>query len=215
MVGYFGPLIKRFEQNEAVLDFISKPIDFDKLEAKINRIIRERELIRQLELQSVSDDLTGLYNRRFFYEFLEKEWLRSVRSHKPISIIFSDVDYFKLYNDYYGHQVGDECLEKLGKIFKYSIKRAMDIVARVGGEEFIVILPETDKEGAVCVAKSIQERLLAARIPHHKSSISTYVTLSMGIATIVPKNETQFENLVKLADDNLYKAKELGRNTIV
>lgn len=197
------------------VDYIAKPFRPQIAKVRIrNQLLLKKQRDMLISL-AIHDQLTNLYNRRYFFEFLEKEWYRGFRSKKPISIVFIDVDYFKKYNDCYGHQMGDECLEKISRILKESIRRPMDIAARYGGEEFILTLPETDIKGANFMAKSIQEKLHEEKIPHKDSDVDKFVTFSIGIATMIPNGKTQFEDLIKIADDNLYLAKKQGRNCIV
>ena len=162
-----------------------------------------------------SDGLTQVANRRYFDEILPTEWRRCMREKQPLSLILCDVDYFKLYNDYYGHQMGDDCLIQVAKAMSSTVKRPADLVARYGGEEFIVILPNTDEKGAINVAESIQKKIKTLQILHFKSKISQYVTLSFGIATVIPELEMKPKNLIQIADEALYTAKKLGRNRII
>ncbi|MGB3512567.1 MAG: diguanylate cyclase [Microcoleaceae cyanobacterium] len=162
-----------------------------------------------------SDGLTQVANRRYFDEILSKEWRRCMREKQPLSLILCDVDYFKFYNDYYGHQMGDDCLIKVAQAMSDTIRRPADIVARYGGEEFVVILPNTDKQGAINIAESIQEKVSELQIMHLKSKINQYITLSFGCATVVPDIKFTPKNLIHTADEALYTAKNLGRNRII
>ena len=167
----------------------------------------------QLENLATTDPLTRLPNRRAFQEYYNKEWARHVRSHAIMSLLMIDVDFFKPYNDNYGHNVGDECLVAIANVIKSSLHRPADRVARYGGEEFIVILPETASEGAKEVAERIHATLQERYIRHEYSSIKEYVTVSIGIATRYPKTGEDEKILVVMADRELYKAKAAGRNT--
>ncbi len=170
---------------------------------------------RQLEQLAILDGLTGLANRRYFDRVLYNEWQRLIREQKPLSLILCDIDYFKAYNDTYGHPEGDRCLQKVAQILKAAVKRPADLVTRYGGEEFALILPDTNAEGALVVAKFILKQVRKLRIPHQASEISNYVTLSVGTATKIPNSHLAVEHLVKMTDDALYQAKKQGRNQII
>jgi len=179
---------------------------------KIAVAIQHAELYRKVKSQASIDDLTGLANRRQFMTILNKEWQRLGREKKPLSLIMCDIDYFKSYNDTYGHPLGDETLKSIGQVLKMAAQRSSDLAARYGGEEFALVLPNTDQEGAVVVAERIRLEIENLKIPHQKSRISKYVTMSLGIATIIPQNTVDYTNLVKKADKALYQAKFQGRN---
>lgn len=170
------------------------------------------ELNKKLEILSNTDKLTNIPNRRYFDINLIQQWQLMSRIEKPISLILCDVDYFKLYNDTYGHQAGDKCLATVAQAISNSVKRPNDIVARYGGEEFVVLLPNTNNESAVKIAKQIQDSVSSLKIIHEKSSVSSIVTLSMGISTLLVNKENSYTTLIKKSDDLLYKAKEEGRN---
>lgn len=169
----------------------------------------------ELERLANLDGLTQVANRRRFDEYLCKEWKRAIREKQPLSLILFDVDYFKGYNDYYGHQRGDECLQQLAKAASYAVKRPADLVARYGGEEFAVILPNTEPNGGIKVAQLIRERIQQLKLLHAHSQVSEYVTLSLGVSTTVPRQDCSWENLIAAADKALYKAKTQGRDRIV
>lgn len=171
----------------------------------------------QLALQTLAtrDGLTGIANRRSFDERLSEEWLRAQRDHQPISLILADVDYFKPYNDRYGHQQGDECLRRVAGTLAASVFRPADLPARYGGEEFAVIMPNTDARGARAVAERIRHGLHAARLPHAASAITDHVTASLGVASLVPEAGRASDELVAAADAALYGAKHGGRDRIV
>ncbi|MEL7038015.1 MAG: diguanylate cyclase [Cyanobacteria bacterium J06592_8] len=161
------------------------------------------------------DGLTQIANRRSFDQAFDKEWKRCFREQQPLSVILGDVDCFKAYNDYYGHQQGDECLIQVAKAIAQAVKRPGDLVARYGGEEFIVILPNTDGNGAVQVAQIIQDKIRQLQIPHAESSISEYITISMGISSLIPNHLIASDTLISEADHALYQAKQQGRDRIV
>ena len=164
---------------------------------------------RQLASQ---DGLTGIANRRHFDRYLRQEWHRAIREHQHISLILCDVDCFKFYNDSYGHPAGDICLIKIAEAINQSIKRPADLVSRYGGEEFAVILPNTELAGAVQVAEKIQKQVRSLKIPHNTSIVDQYITLSMGIHSLSPPLESPAIDLLNATDQALYQAKQTGRN---
>ncbi len=154
------------------------------------------------------DSLTRIANRRRFDQCLIQEWQRGTRSQQPLSLIMGDVDYFKRYNDTYGHQAGDKCLQQVAQAIRGVLKRPADLVARYGGEEFAVILPETSERGALQVVKTISMEIQKLKIPHATSKVSEYVTLSLGIATMFPSQKVSPLTLISEADRVLYEAKK-------
>jgi len=160
------------------------------------------------------DGLTQVANRRRFDQYLHDEWRRMRRDHTPLALIMIDIDYFKAYNDHYGHQAGDDCLRQVAIVLTRAVKRPADLVARYGGEEFAVVLPNTDRDGAEQVAFNIQQQLRRCRIPHAASAIGPYVTVSQGVAARCPEPKDEAEDLLRQADGALYQAKHEGRNTI-
>jgi len=174
-----------------------------------NRIVK---LTDSLKKQSNIDGLTQIANRRFFDQTLHREWLRSRRLKSPLSLIMCDIDYFKLYNDTYGHQEGDKCLKKVAQALQDVAKRPTDLAARYGGEEFVIILPETPSEGATVVAEQVREAVESLKIQHSSSDIAEYVTISLGIATRTLTQVSAENELIENADKALYASKENGRN---
>jgi diguanylate cyclase (GGDEF)-like protein/PAS domain S-box-containing protein len=174
-----------------------------------------RRLIEQLQHLANIDGLTRVFNRRRFDEYLDREWGRLRREQKPLSLILCDVDHFKLYNDAYGHQAGDDCLRAIAKVLNLNAKRPADLVARYGGEEFGVILPDTDAEGALQVAEAIRREVLQLKIDHVGSCINDYVTVSLGVSAVVPTRRVSPNALVQLADAALYEAKNKGRDRVI
>jgi adenylate cyclase len=170
---------------------------------------------QQLKTLSAQDGLTKLANRRTFNEYLEKEWLRALRSHTPLSVILCDVDYFKLYNDTYGHPQGDECLRQVAKALTQCALRSSDLAARYGGEEFVLLLPNTDAQGALKVAELARSHIRALKLPHQNSKVSEFLTLSLGVCTTLPSVDVLSSSLVNTADLALYEAKQQGRNQAV
>ena len=177
----------------------------------------ENELTKanqQLENMANRDGLTGLFNRRYFNQVLQNEWLRLQRSGCPLSLILSDIDYFKKYNDHYGHVAGDACLKNVADAFKNSIQRVTDVAARYGGEEFAVILPDTDSDGTKVIAQSIKDAIKKKAIPHKASQVKDIVSMSFGIATVIPNDSLNCESFIEMADKVLYQSKENGRDMI-
>lgn len=168
-----------------------------------------------LEKLSSLDGLTGIANRRQFDKTLKKEWSRAIRNRSPISLVMLDIDYFKPYNDTYGHQGGDNCLKAVAETIKESEKRPADLAARYGGEEFAIILPETDEQGVRDLAQGILQRIRALKIPHKSSQVHEYLTVSIGTATAIPDRESHPSSMIKSADERLYHAKNTGRNRVV
>jgi diguanylate cyclase (GGDEF)-like protein len=184
--------------------------------------IQQAQLYQQLEAANqelhrlaTSDGLTHVANRRCFDECLEREWKRMMREHKPLSLILCDIDFFKPYNDTYGHQAGDDCLQQVANAIRMAVKRAGDLVARYGGEEFAVILPSTDTEGAMQVAQEIQLQIKTLNIAHANSAITNCVTISVGVGTTIPSKDSSPNMLIAITDKALYKAKAEGRDRII
>jgi diguanylate cyclase (GGDEF)-like protein/PAS domain S-box-containing protein len=182
--------------------------------------IQQSELYQQLqqanrELQHLAtrDKLTQLANRHYFDDYLHQEWNRLLQERSPLAIILCDIDYFKRYNDTYGHLAGDECLAKVAQAIGRAVKRPADLVARYGGEEFAIILPDTNHAGAVRVAQSIRAEIAALEIPHIASSVQPWITVSLGIASEYPTAAMSPQRIISKADRALYRAKDQGRNS--
>jgi len=178
-------------------------------------ISEQKRMEAELERLSYHDALTGVANRRHFDQNLNLEWRRLTRIDKPLSLIMCDIDFFKAYNDTYGHQEGDKCLKSVGNVLKGSGKRAGDLIARYGGEEFALLLPMTDAENTFKIAEKVQRDINSLKIPHKKSEVSSFVTLSFGLATLCSQTNTSPDHLVELADKALYQAKHEGRNRVI
>jgi diguanylate cyclase (GGDEF)-like protein len=174
--------------------------------------IEEQKLA--LEKLSLRDPLTGLWNRRQYNESIQTEWQRCLRHRHPISLIFIDVDYFKNYNDSYGHLAGDRCLYLIAQILDGSLGRSTDMAFRYGGEEFVILLPESAKEEALKTANMLLLEIEAEAIPHCQSLVKNCVTVSMGVSCTIPSPETSADQLIQDADTALYQAKENGRNQV-
>lgn len=173
---------------------------------------RLERLYKKLELLSFKDGLTNIANRRMFDVTLEKEWQRAQRKQTSLSLMMIDIDFFKQYNDFYGHQQGDECLKIIAKLLSKVSKRSMDLVSRYGGEEFVLLLPEIDIEKVVELAEKCLSIIREAKIPHENSKIADIVTVSAGVCTIIPTIDSPSSRLIVCADELLYKSKKAGRN---
>lgn len=181
----------------------------------IEDITERKKAEDQLKLFASMDGLTCIANRCHFDNTLDLEWRRAMRSSKPLSLIMIDVDYFKNYNDVYGHLAGDSCLQKIAHTIRDSLRRAGNFVARYGGEEFTVILPDTNAEGAYLFAESLREKIENQNIEHKDSRAGKNVTVSLGVSTAVPEKDSTQDELISQADRALYKAKQGGRNRVV
>lgn len=168
----------------------------------------------QASRMSIVDEVTEIYNRRYFDMVLEEEWKRSMREYTPISLLMLDIDYFKPYNDTYGHQKGDECLHEIAAIMSQQLKRASDFSARYGGEEFAIVLPNTSAEHARLLAERIRRAVEDARIKAGVDTISPWLTVSIGVATATAEFEQSSSTLIKAADNCLYQSKREGRNRV-
>lgn len=173
-----------------------------------------REQARQMRAFSHIDGLTGVANRRRYDEYLEDEFRRARRNGKRLSLIMIDIDYFKLYNDSYGHQAGDACLTQIAETLSGALHRPGDLLARYGGEEFVVGLPCTDQEGAYQIAEAMRAQVESLAIPHKASKEYGHVTISLGVATMLPSHSVELDELQAAADKALYRAKREGRNRV-
>lgn len=217
-------------------DYVTKPVHWAVLRQRVRRVLQTRwamvELHRQIEraqlltekleaanceLQRLAsvDSLTQIANRRCFDEYFHGAWIRLAQEQLPLSLILCDIDFFKAYNDTYGHQAGDECLRQVADSIRQAAKRPDDLVARYGGEEFALILPNTDLEAAVRVAEAIRGEVRVLSIAHAGSKVSKFVTLSSGVASVIPSWTSSKEQLIANADTALYKAKLEGRDRVV
>lgn len=203
-------------------DYITKPINWAVLRQRVRRLIQQSRLYQQLEIANSQlqrlatiDGLTQLANRRRFEEYIRQEWRLCMREKHPLSLILCDIDYFKPYNDNYGHQAGDSCLQQVAAAISIETKRPADLVARYGGEELVVVLPDTDALGAMIVAQRIRSNIKKLQIEHKASSVSHYITLSLGVASMIPQLNTLPSDLIEAADQALYEAKKQGRDRAV
>jgi diguanylate cyclase (GGDEF)-like protein len=193
------------------VDFISKPINTTIVRARVRTHLTlklQSDLLRSMALM---DGLTGVANRRKFDEDILAAWRLCFREQKPLSLIMVDVDYFKRYNDRYGHQAGDGCLKSVAQALSETVRRPYDLVARYGGEEFACVLPNTVLSGAVEIAERMQERVRTLGIEHSASDVDRVVTISLGVATLTPTRDLEFQALIEAADKQLYEAKTAGR----
>ncbi|RYD01237.1 hypothetical protein N752_31285 [Desulforamulus aquiferis] len=181
----------------------------DIMELKLKRVSQRLEEISNI------DYLTNLANRRYFHKVLENEWYRAVRNNSSLALIMIDIDFFKSYNDIYGHVGGDKCLERLASVFNNTLKRTTDLVARYGGEEFVILLPGTNLSGARDIARTLNERVSSLELPHSGSTINGKITMSIGMTAKIPDLEVLPESLILEADEALYCAKARGRNCII
>ncbi len=169
---------------------------------------------KSLKELSVRDALTGLYNRRYFEECIEKEHKRANRNQRSLAVVLVDIDCFKAYNDAYGNSTGDQCLQKIASSFDPTLNRLSDFTARYGGEEFIMVLPDTSAKGALHLAEVFRSKIEELRIDHRKSSVGPWVTVSLGVGVTVPERKSHWKSLLEDADQALNKAKSQGRNRV-
>lgn len=207
--------------------YLIKPLNLSRLQLTIiamERIYDMRQKLAKAQLEltlanqaleklSLFDSLTGLANRRHFDQTLEKAFKAAQRSKVPMTLIICDIDFFKLYNDHYGHQQGDDCLAQVAAAVGSCMRRPSDLACRYGGEEFTMVLPDTTLEGGWRVAENMRQAVLDKAIPHEKSKAADCVTLSLGVASYFGQIDTP-EQLLKQADDALYQAKQKGRNRV-
>jgi diguanylate cyclase (GGDEF)-like protein len=201
------------EWNQSEIELIQQLANQVAIAIQQSHLYQQLQIANQsLEEISITDPLTRIVNRRGFDRYLENEWQRLQREQLPISLILCDIDYFKYYNDTYGHPAGDRCLFQVAGAMRCRVKRPADMVARYGGEEFVLVLPHTDVAGASQIVEDIRQELMMLNIPHEKSHIAEYVTLSFGIACLIPESDQSAQILIDRADQALYQAKANGRN---
>ncbi|WP_268798050.1 diguanylate cyclase domain-containing protein [Pseudomonas huanghezhanensis] len=194
------------------VDFISKPIKAPLVRARIKTHLAlklQSDLFKSIAL---TDGLTGIANRRRFDEHLQRDWLQCARNTEYLSLLMIDVDHFKSYNDHYGHQQGDKCLQQVARAIKSILKRPYDLAARYGGEEFACVLPNTESIGAAEIARQMLDRIRELKIEHATSQTYPFITVSIGVATQIPTAGSLPSWLVSEADIQLYRAKQRGRN---
>lgn len=198
-----------------VADYMKRDRASEVFKARIDMLLQLKLTRDALDQAARLDSLTQIYNRREFDRALEMEWRRSVRSRSELSLLMVDIDYFKKYNDRYGHLAGDGCIRMLAQTMKDSTDRVGDLVCRYGGEEFAVLLPDTKAKGAYQVARNIQRKITALNIPHDASDVADHVTVSIGCNTMIPAQGGDPLALIGGADERLYKAKHAGRDCIM
>ncbi len=224
-VDYLTKPIRKVELLARIRSFLKLKQETDARKAKQKELLELADVLsrtndkleqanEKLRLASLTDGLTGIFNRRYFDETLDKEWRRLCRVSRPISLMMIDIDFFKAYNDINGHQMGDQCLKTVAERIRVQVKRAADFVARYGGEEFAVVLPETKIEGAGVLGRKIREAVEGSHLHHPATPFSEHVTVSIGIASMIPGKETLSDELIACADKALYRAKVEGRNRI-
>ncbi|MCG7363712.1 diguanylate cyclase [Roseomonas sp. ACRSG] len=196
------------------VDYVAKPISPVIVRARVRNHIEMKRMRDQLAELAVTDALTGLGNRRRLEQALQQEAGRLARSTADLSIIMLDIDFFKQFNDTYGHIAGDRCIIMVAATLNRAVRRAADLAARYGGEEFACVLPNTSHEEAMAIAHNIRDRVLALSIPHEGSTAAPYVTVSVGVATAACAPGIDPISWIKAADDQLYQAKARGRNNV-
>ena len=198
-----------------VADYITKPFNPKIVPLRVRNQIKIINQMRAIERLSRIDQLSNIPNRRYFVERLEADWGSSIRKFQPLSILILDIDFFKKYNDTYGHQQGDNAIRETARILTRSLNRPGDFAARYGGEEFVVLLPDTDQDGALQIAERIRANIEVTEIPKHESTnLVTKITVSIGANTIVPRVSDSMDLFISRADNALYTAKENGRNQV-
>jgi diguanylate cyclase (GGDEF)-like protein len=197
------------------VDFIAKSASANVMRARINTLMTLKRQTDLLQSMARIDGLTGLSNRRHFDEKLDAEWRRCARSGTPLALILIDLDHFKLFNDHYGHQAGDACLQQVAACLKREFTRSHDLVARYGGEEFVCVLPETPLAGAEVKARTLEAAIRELKIAHEKTAVlGGVVTISLGVAAVVPAAGDDRASLILSADRSLYLAKGAGRGQV-
>ncbi|MGB1580556.1 MAG: diguanylate cyclase domain-containing protein [Nevskiales bacterium] len=196
------------------VDFISKPISPPVVQARAHTHLLLKQQSDLLRKMAYIDGLTGVANRRKFNEQIEIDWRAAQRAHSSLGAIILDIDHFKLYNDHYGHQAGDACIAAIAQALHAQLGRPRDLLARYGGEEFACLLPDTEPEGVKRKAEEFLNAVRELKLPHAVSPTADRVTISLGVAAMIPQTEGASHELLKLADDRLYEAKEAGRNQV-
>lgn len=193
------------------VDFITKPVIPAVVRARVKTHVTLKQQSDLLRKMVFLDGLLGVFNRRYFDQQIDTEWARAQRSGTPLSVLMLDVDYFKRYNDTYGHLAGDDCLRKVAAEIRSALRRPADVVARYGGEEFACVLPETALEDAIAIAKLLEQQIRDLGVPHSSSDAAPVVTVSIGVCCKPPGGAGSASDLVSQADAQLYQAKHSGR----
>jgi diguanylate cyclase (GGDEF)-like protein len=206
-------IIKDEHIEDTVAIAIANVMELHRLKMENLRLVEDlARKNRELERLTLLDGLTGVANRRYFDKTMQQEWSRAVREQSPIAVVMIDIDCFKAYNDTYGHQQGDACLRQVAAGLSAGLKRPSDFIARYGGEEFVAVLPDTGLEGARLLAEAMREQVARLDREHRASVVCGHITASLGVASVVPGRDSSYDELVKLADEALYSAKQQGRN---
>lgn len=196
------------------VDYIAKPFSLPIIMARVGNHMKLKKKTDLLEKLASIDGLTEIRNRRFFDLTLDSEWQRLKNLSRPLSLILMDIDFFKPFNDNYGHSAGDDCLRRVAASLQEGMDSNPGIVARYGGEEFVVVLPDVPVDDAVTIGNTLREGIQQLAVPHEHSEANSVVTMSMGLATVIPNDDSDPQTLLKQADEQLYKAKESGRNQL-
>lgn len=197
-----GPIFGKEGQLLAVVETMRDMTDYKTVQSALEKLVE-------------IDDLTGLSNRRYLADNLELEWAEAVRKQHYFSLIIADIDFFKQYNDAYGHQAGDECLKAVAKAMQDSLARASDMAIRFGGEEFCIMLPGVKPDDAMKISERIRNKINSLNLEHKTSQVAEHVTVSCGVASVIPSGEAAAAEIIKMADKALYQAKNKGRNRSV
>jgi len=200
--------------NLGAIDYIIKPFSPVIIKARVQTHAELKRYRDYLESISYLDGLTGIANRRSFNDYLNSTWNFAEREPSPISMILMDIDHFKQFNDNYGHQPGDACLVLIAQALSETIVRKTDFIARYGGEEFVCILPNTNIDNAAVIAEKLRLSIMALQIPHAFSSAENIITISLGVAAIIPDGNSSCSALIEAADEALYRSKKSGRNKV-
>jgi diguanylate cyclase (GGDEF)-like protein len=210
-----APDIEERALSAGAIDFINKPVQANIVRARVSNYLTLKQQGDQLRRWSMLDGLTGIANRRAFDLALDHEWERTEKRGESLGLVLCDIDYFKLYNDLYGHPSGDACLQSVAAVLRDGATNQYDVVARYGGEEFALLLPGVESADAAQVAQRLCAAVWVLEIPHAGSHVSSHVTLSLGVATHTPLPGSRPGVLVRAADEALYRAKDEGRNRVV
>lgn len=204
--------VKAFELG--AVDFINKPIKPVLVKARVRAHVTVKLQSDLLRSYAISDGLTGVPNRRYFDDQMQLQWRQGMREKRPLSVILIDIDFFKQYNDHYGHIAGDDALKSVAKALSDMAKRPLDSLCRYGGEEFVCLLPATDLKGAELIAQRMVDAVQTLAIEHSQSQVAKHLTVSAGIACVLPSHQFSAEDLLAAADKQLYSSKGQGRNRI-
>lgn len=197
-----GPIFDEQGQLIAVVETMRDMTDYKTVQLALEKLVE-------------IDHLTGLSNRRYLADNLELEWAQAIRNRTPFSLIITDIDFFKPFNDTYGHQAGDECLKSVAQAMQDSLLRESDVVVRFGGEEFCIMLPNVKAEDAWLISERMREKINALNLTHESSQVAGHVTISCGVASVIPNGDIASAEIIRMADEALYQAKENGRNRSV